>query len=297
MRNSPLVSFLALAFGISWSIAGIGAWSGVDTTPSAYVFVAGLCMLGPAAAAIIPFAAPSRGRVTDRIGFKGAVWGIWRVLLVLLGARSPRVSVLENRADDAALHLARRAFRLGGTAGERCFSALRAARIHQGFGRCIDPFHLGWSSAVDLSSWHGRTGGITHASHLGIRLRWILSEVVLSIHGHHLLVRSNFLACLFLAGSLSTTSFATEYVVPAGDVSVYFANLPKDATYLSFSAAAEYHASGDIVLPRKQYLVIDGKGCKLSLAPASNGFTTPITDQKTAAQRTGDRYKIGRAHV
>lgn len=52
MRNSPLVSFLTLAFGISWSIAGIGAWSGVDTTHSAYVFVAGLCMLGPAAAAI-----------------------------------------------------------------------------------------------------------------------------------------------------------------------------------------------------------------------------------------------------
>ena len=145
---------------------------------------------------------------------------------------------------------------------------------------------------MDLSSWHGRTAGVTHASHLGIRLRWFLSEVVLSNHGHHLPVRSNFLACLFLAGSLSTTSFATEYVVPAGDVSVYFANLPKDATYLSFSAAAEYHASGDIVLPRKQYLVIDGKGCKLSLGPVSNGFTTPIADQKTAAQRTGDRYTI-----
>ncbi|MGV3637919.1 MAG: hypothetical protein ACO1NQ_09755 [Flavobacteriales bacterium] len=97
---------------------------------------------------------------------------------------------------------------------------------------------------------------------------------------------------LMLVAFPSIPSWATEYVVPAGDVSVYFANLPKDATYLSFSAAAEYHASGDIVLPRKQYLVIDGKGCKLALGPSSNGFTTPIADQKTAAQRTGDRYTI-----
>lgn len=85
---------------------------------------------------------------------------------------------------------------------------------------------------------------------------------------------------------------ATEYVVPAGDVSAFFADLPKDATYISFSAAASYHAQGDIVLPPVQYLVIDGKGCKLSLGPTSNGFTTPITDQKMAAVRTSNRYTI-----
>lgn len=85
---------------------------------------------------------------------------------------------------------------------------------------------------------------------------------------------------------------ATEYVVPAGDVSAFFAKLPKDATYLSFSAAATYHAEGDIVLPRQQYLVIDGKGAKLSLGVNSNGFVAAVPDQKTAAQRTGDRYTI-----
>ncbi|MEZ4789120.1 MAG: hypothetical protein R2811_03785 [Flavobacteriales bacterium] len=85
---------------------------------------------------------------------------------------------------------------------------------------------------------------------------------------------------------------ATEYVVPAGDVGAFFASLPKDATQVSFSAAATYHAEGDIVLPPVQYLVIDGKGCKLTLGAGSNGFTTPIVDQKMAAQRTGSRYTI-----
>lgn len=89
-----------------------------------------------------------------------------------------------------------------------------------------------------------------------------------------------------------TVAFATEYVVPPGDVSAFFATLPKDATYLSFSAAAQYHAEGDIVLPAVQYLVVDGKGCKLTLGATSNGFTTPIADQRTAAQRTGNRYTI-----
>ncbi|MBX2971704.1 MAG: hypothetical protein KF797_01245 [Flavobacteriales bacterium] len=101
---------------------------------------------------------------------------------------------------------------------------------------------------------------------------------------------TSFLLSILLCNVVSR---ATEYVVPAGDdVSAFFAKLPKDATYVSFSAAAEYHAKGDIILPRQQYLVIDGKGCRLSLGAGSNGFTTPITDQKMAAQRTGDRYTI-----
>ena len=91
---------------------------------------------------------------------------------------------------------------------------------------------------------------------------------------------------------LCSTSHATEYVVPPGDVSSFFATLPKDATYISFSGAGSYHAEGDIVLPAVQYLVIDGKGCKLTLGARSNGFTTPITDQRMAAQRTSSRYTI-----
>lgn len=104
------------------------------------------------------------------------------------------------------------------------------------------------------------------------------------------LVRLAFLLVLCIMGSAWCR--ATEYVVPPGDVSAFFAQLPKDATYLSFSAASEYHAKGDIVLPAVQLLVIDGKGCKLSLGANSNGFTTPIVDQQMAAQRTGNRYTI-----
>lgn len=98
---------------------------------------------------------------------------------------------------------------------------------------------------------------------------------------------------IVLAGSfLPLLGAAKEYVVPAGDVSAFFAKLPADATYLSFSAAGTYHASADIVLPAVQFLVIDGKGCKLTLGEGSNGFTSPITDQKAAAQHTSCRYSI-----
>lgn len=91
---------------------------------------------------------------------------------------------------------------------------------------------------------------------------------------------------------LRSPVFATEYVVPAGDVAAFFANLPKDATYVSFSAAAVYSAAGDIVLPERQLLVIDGKGCKLDLGPNSNGFTCQVADQKEAMRRTASRYTI-----
>ncbi|MCB9178568.1 MAG: hypothetical protein H6590_03980 [Flavobacteriales bacterium] len=100
------------------------------------------------------------------------------------------------------------------------------------------------------------------------------------------------LATVHLMALVALPAVATEYVVPAGDVGAFFASLPKDATQVSFSAAATYHAEGDIVLPPVQYLVIDGKGCKLTLGAGSNGFTTPIVDQKMAAQRTGSRYTI-----
>lgn len=105
-------------------------------------------------------------------------------------------------------------------------------------------------------------------------------------------LRTCFVVCLVVS-SLPMATRATEYIVPAGrDVSAFFAELPKDATCVSFSASDAYHASGDIVLPAVRYLVIDGKGCTLSLAPGSNGFTNPIADQKMAAQRTGNRYTI-----
>ena len=46
-------SFLALAFGITWCIAGIGHLFGVDVSHPAYTLVAALCMFGPALAAVV----------------------------------------------------------------------------------------------------------------------------------------------------------------------------------------------------------------------------------------------------
>ena len=83
-----------------------------------------------------------------------------------------------------------------------------------------------------------------------------------------------------------------EYVVPVGDVAAFFAKLPGDATSVVFSAAAEYRANGDIVLPPRQLLLIDGRGAKLILGPKSNGFTMPVKDQQEAARRTSSRYVI-----
>lgn len=85
---------------------------------------------------------------------------------------------------------------------------------------------------------------------------------------------------------------AREYVVPAGDVGAFFATLPEDATYLSFSAASDYASAGDIVLPATRMLVIDGKGCRLVLGPASHGFTSPVADQKEATRHLSCRYAI-----
>ncbi|MBK6343904.1 MAG: hypothetical protein IPF41_15320 [Flavobacteriales bacterium] len=85
---------------------------------------------------------------------------------------------------------------------------------------------------------------------------------------------------------------AKDYVVPMSDVAGFFATLPKDATRVSFSAAAVYKCNTDIVLPDAQLLVIDGAGAKLVLGPNSNGFTRAIKDQKDALARVGSRYAI-----
>ncbi|MCI1752794.1 MAG: hypothetical protein LKM36_08005 [Flavobacteriales bacterium] len=87
-------------------------------------------------------------------------------------------------------------------------------------------------------------------------------------------------------------AFATEYVVPAGDVGVFFATLPEDATSVVFSAQSVYASEGDIILPTRRLLVIDGRGCELRLGKNSNGFTYAITDMKDAMVRTSSRYMI-----
>lgn len=85
---------------------------------------------------------------------------------------------------------------------------------------------------------------------------------------------------------------AKEYVVPTGDVGVFFAHLPEDATSLVFSEQGPYSSSGDIVLPARPLLIIDGRGCTLKLGPASNGFTCAVNDQKEAIGRLSSRYVI-----
>ncbi|MCB9169541.1 MAG: hypothetical protein H6597_06490 [Flavobacteriales bacterium] len=85
---------------------------------------------------------------------------------------------------------------------------------------------------------------------------------------------------------------AKEYIVPAGDVGRFFAELPDDATYVSFSEASTYTSNGDIVLPAVPLLVIDGKGSKLQLGPNSNGFTCQVPDQRAATARLSGRYVI-----
>jgi hypothetical protein len=101
---------------------------------------------------------------------------------------------------------------------------------------------------------------------------------------------SRSLFCLSLFAS--AVACANEYVVPPGDVAGFFAELPKDATVVSFSAADTYYCEGDIVLPPRRLLVIDGKGATLKLGPKSNGFTMVIADQAEAMRRTGSRYVI-----
>lgn len=51
--NRRIMSFLLLAFGITWAIAGVGALLGVDTEHWGYTLLAATCMLGPAIAALI----------------------------------------------------------------------------------------------------------------------------------------------------------------------------------------------------------------------------------------------------
>lgn len=96
----------------------------------------------------------------------------------------------------------------------------------------------------------------------------------------------------FLFASLTTPAMAKDYVVPAGDVGPFFAQLPADATCVLFSAADTYTSSGDIVLPPRALLIIDGRGCELKLGPGSNGFTCAVHDQKDATTRLSSRYVI-----
>jgi hypothetical protein len=98
----------------------------------------------------------------------------------------------------------------------------------------------------------------------------------------------------FLAAlAAACTATATEYAVPAGsDVGRFFATLPKDATSVVFSAGSKYASEGDIPLPPRRLLVIDGRGCELSLGKGSNGFTCTVADMREAMERTASRYVI-----
>ncbi|MEZ4738626.1 MAG: CPBP family intramembrane glutamic endopeptidase [Flavobacteriales bacterium] len=54
MMQRRVLSFLALAFGFTWAVAGIGALLGIDATSGGpYLALAAVCMFGPAIAALV----------------------------------------------------------------------------------------------------------------------------------------------------------------------------------------------------------------------------------------------------
>lgn len=85
--DKRIFSFLALAFGITWTIAGIGISLGVRATSGVpYTAMAALCMFGPAAAAII------QQRLLDKapwaglgLHLRGTRWAIvaWTAMVAL----------------------------------------------------------------------------------------------------------------------------------------------------------------------------------------------------------------------
>lgn len=98
---------------------------------------------------------------------------------------------------------------------------------------------------------------------------------------------------LLLALVFSIPASASEAYVPAGvDVGVFFATLPKDVTVVHFTASPAYASVGDIILPRRVLLIIDGAGATLNLGAASNGFTDTVHDQGDAMVATASRYVI-----
>lgn len=79
-------TYLMVAFGFSWAVAGIGAACGVRADSGlSYVVVAGLCMLGPAIGALVQHRRIAHGPWNEL----GVVWSTvnWRamVLTALLG--------------------------------------------------------------------------------------------------------------------------------------------------------------------------------------------------------------------
>lgn len=85
----------------------------------------------------------------------------------------------------------------------------------------------------------------------------------------------------------------SSIVVPAGvDVGVFFSNLATDITNVEFSSSTKYHSNGDIILPLRRLLIIDGKGSSLTLGPNSNGFSNVVNNMTEAMQLTSCRYIV-----
>lgn len=95
MRNHPLLSFLILAFGISWSIYAIAKWGvGVSST-FGWTAVSALFMFGPALAAIIlrhGLSMPWRDLGVVRVGIR---WK-WMGLAVLIPMALPPLTLFFN---------------------------------------------------------------------------------------------------------------------------------------------------------------------------------------------------------
>lgn len=103
--NRRITSFLLLAFGISWAIAGVGSLLGVDTAHRGYTILTATCMLGPAIAALV------RWRLAERAPWSALGLHLsriqWRQLgvTVTIGACIIPLSLLAIHVFGDHLHL------------------------------------------------------------------------------------------------------------------------------------------------------------------------------------------------
>ena len=85
--NRRIASFLAMAFGFTWTVAGIGALLGVNAHSGlSYMALAAICMFGPVTAAVVQLRVFDKGEWNDLgLTIRGVNWRalIWTSLIGL----------------------------------------------------------------------------------------------------------------------------------------------------------------------------------------------------------------------
>ncbi len=95
MRSSPVLSFLVLAYAISWSIFAVAQWGIGITDPLAWTLASALFMFGPGLAALLLF--KPLGLTWPDLGviFKGIRWK-WMGIAVLIALAMPVLALFFN---------------------------------------------------------------------------------------------------------------------------------------------------------------------------------------------------------